>query len=229
MKQINKFSDLRLEGYCIYCGGKPETRDHVPSKIIIDRPFPENLPVVPACDKCNQDLSKDEEYFACLVECILRGTTEPEKLERNKVKEILKRKPKLRAKLEEAKVVKEGQTYFQAEENRVRNVILKLARGHATYENSEPQFEEPVLISIRPITLMSEEEQNEYFSHDEGLFPEVGSRAFQRMFKEDSNFINNWVIVQEDKYIYSINHGRFGLTIKFLIWNYLACEVVWNY
>lgn len=228
MKQINKYSDLRLEGYCIYCGGKPETIDHVPSKIIMDKPFPDNLPVVPACDKCNQDFSKDEEYFACLIECILRGTTEPEKLERIKIKEILKRKPKLRARLEKAMLIKDGQTYFQTEENRVRNVILKLARGHATYENSELQLEEPNSISISPITVMSEEEQAEYFSHDEGLFPEIGSVAFQRIFMEDTNVINNWVVVQEDKYMYSINHGKFGLSIKFLIWNYLACEVIWN-
>ena len=80
MKQIKKYSDLRLYGYCTYCGGEPETRDHVPSKILLDKPFPENLPVVPSCDKCNHDFSKDEEYFACLIECTLRGTTEPEKL-----------------------------------------------------------------------------------------------------------------------------------------------------
>lgn len=95
MKQIKKISDFRLEGYCVYCGGKPETRDHVPSKIILDKPFPENLPVVPACNKCNQDFSKDEEYFACLIECVLRGTTEPVKLKREKIKDILVRKPQL--------------------------------------------------------------------------------------------------------------------------------------
>ena len=75
---------------------------------------------------------------------------------------------------------------------------------------------------------MSEEEQIEYFSHDEGLLPEVGSRAFQRMFIEDKDVVNNWVIVQKNKYMYSINHEGFDLTIKFLIWNYLACEVIWN-
>lgn len=149
-------------------------------------------------------------------------------MKRKKVKDILSRKPKLKARLEKAKVVKEGQTYFQTEEERVRNVILKLARGHATYENSELQLEAPISISIRPITEMNEEEQDEYFSHDEGLLPEVGSRALQRIFIEDDGFVNGWVIVQDDKYIYSINHGRFGLTIKFLIWNYLACEVIWN-
>jgi len=228
MKQIKKFSDQRLEGCCIYCGKEPNTRDHVPSKVLMDKPFPENLPVVPACEKCNKGFSKDEEYFACLIECILRGTTNPEKLERKKVKGILKRSPKLRARLAEAMEIHEEQTFFRTEEERVKNVILKLARGHATYENSELQLEEPSSILIRPITLMNEVEQNAYFSHCEGLLPEIGSRAFQRLFINDENVINNWVIVQEDKYMYSINHGEYGLTIKFLIWNYLACEVAWN-
>jgi len=227
MKQINKTSDLRLEGYCVYCGGIPETKDHVPSKILMDKPFPKNLPVVPACNDCNQDFSKGEEYFACLIECILRGTAEPDKLKRKKIQDILERKPKLRARIEKAKVEVNGQTFFKTEADRVRNVILKLARGHATFENSEFQLEEPVAISIRPITEMDKDEQVEYFSQDDGLLPEIGSRAFNRMFL-DEDFINNWLIVQEEKYMYSINHGRFGLSIKFLIWNYLACEVIWN-
>ena len=92
---------------------------------------------------------------------------------------------------------------------------MKLARGHATYENSELQLDDPISILIRSITLMSEDEQDEYFSHIEGLLPEIGSRAFQRMFKQDEGFVNNWVIVQEDKYMYSINRGRSGLTINF--------------
>lgn len=68
MKQIKTFSDLRLNTQCAYCGEYPETRDHVPSKIILENPFPENLPVVPSCLKCNNGFSLDEEYFACLIE-----------------------------------------------------------------------------------------------------------------------------------------------------------------
>ena len=89
MKQIRTFSDERLDEFCSYCGKKPETRDHVPSKVLLDKPFPENLPIVPACKKCNEDLSLDEEYFSCLIECILCGTTEIDKLKREKIKKIL--------------------------------------------------------------------------------------------------------------------------------------------
>jgi len=85
VEQIKTFSDQRLDGHCIYCGNKPDSRDHVPSKVFLDRPFPENLPVVAACTECNQNFSLDEEYVACLLECTLCGTTEPKLLKRGKI------------------------------------------------------------------------------------------------------------------------------------------------
>ena len=48
------FVDERLIGMCSYCGREPETRDHVPSRILLDDPFPPNLPVVEACRTCNE-------------------------------------------------------------------------------------------------------------------------------------------------------------------------------
>ena len=85
MEQIKPFSDSRLEGYCAYCGDITNTRDHVPSKILLDEPYPENLPVVPACSKCNQGFSLDEEYLACLIECIIVGSTKPRDVKRDKM------------------------------------------------------------------------------------------------------------------------------------------------
>jgi hypothetical protein len=67
LKQITPFSDLRLDAQCAYCGSFPESRDHVPSKILLDEPFPYNLPVVPSCNNCNNGFSKDETYFACAI------------------------------------------------------------------------------------------------------------------------------------------------------------------
>ena len=88
MKQIKTFSDNRLDYYCCYCGNAPDSRDYVPSRILLDEPYPENLPVVPSCSKCNNSLSLDEEYFACLIECILCGTTNIQRLKREKIKKI---------------------------------------------------------------------------------------------------------------------------------------------
>lgn len=70
------FVDERLKGSCVYCGGPPETVDHVPSRVFLDDPLPENLPVVEACRECNGGFSLDEEYLACLLECVMTGTTD---------------------------------------------------------------------------------------------------------------------------------------------------------
>ena len=57
---------------CTYCGSRENlTDDHVPPKGVFPKPRPSDLITVPACEKCNKDISKDEEYFRlklCLSE-----------------------------------------------------------------------------------------------------------------------------------------------------------------
>lgn len=52
---------------CIYCGANATTRDHVPPRLLLGRPFPRNLSPVPSCLNCNQGASRDEEYFLALI------------------------------------------------------------------------------------------------------------------------------------------------------------------
>lgn len=92
MKYFRSFGDQRELGLCTFCGGDTGTRDHCPSKIFLDQPFPDNLPVVPACVECNNNFSADEEYMACLVACVLSGTTEPNLIKRQRIAKILKKK-----------------------------------------------------------------------------------------------------------------------------------------
>jgi hypothetical protein len=229
MKQIRTFSDERLDSMCSYCGNFPQTRDHVPSKILLDEPFPENLPIVPCCSKCNQDFSLDEEYFACAIECIIHGTTEIDKLKREKVKSILARKDILRQRIEDSFVLKNGKKYFQFEKDRFENVIIKLAKGHAKFENSEPQFEIPTRISMNPLFSMKQNEVETFFAPMNfcGL-PEVGSRGLQKLLIDNNNAPSQWTDVQADNYKYSISVGLGTLIVKIIIWNYLAIEVIWE-
>lgn len=222
-------SDRRLEGYCIYCGGEPETREHVPSKILLEKPYPDNLPVVLACIECNHSFSLHEEYFACLLECILCGTTEPEYLNRISIAKILNRKTKLRSQLEKARKIEDGQIYFQPENDRIVKLIKKLAQGHAKYENSETQFEEPVSLWYKPSQMLPNEEVEHFFKEDEvSLVPEVGSRGFQRMrFNPQGVPLINWKTVQDNIYYYSVANVP-GVRVRMYIWNYLLAEVRWE-
>lgn len=202
----------------------------MPSKVLLDKPYPRNLPIVPACEKCNQGFSMDEEYLACLLECVLCGTTNLEFIQNEKIGKILKRKPRLRQRLEKGRKIIDGQIFFQSEPERIERVIKKLAQGHAKYENSEAQFGEPYRVWFRPINLMSEKEIQDFFMDEElALIGEVGSRSFQRTMIDEKGIPRTyWKEVQENKYLYSIAHVISGFRIRILIRNYLVGEVIWN-
>ena len=82
MQQLRCYGDDRNKGFCVHCGGPSETIDHVPSKVLLDEPYPENLMAASACRKCNNGLSLDEEYLACLLECVIAGDAAPENRKR---------------------------------------------------------------------------------------------------------------------------------------------------
>lgn len=229
MRQIKIFSDTRHDTQCAYCGTIPDTRDHVPSKILLEKPFPENLPVVPSCLECNNGFSLDEEYFACLIECLISGSTDLNQLSRERIVNILKRKTKLKSRLDDSLISEPEKTYFKIESDRIENVILKLAFGHAKFENSETQFEKPEHIAFVPIETLTEEEQYSFFKITKmQKSPEIGSRAMQNIhLTQDGTPISNWIIVQEGIYQYSVTETIENLKVRMLIWNYLACEVIW--
>lgn len=219
--------DDRNKGWCVHCGGCDETRDHVPSRVLLDEPFPENLPVVPACANCNGSFSRDEAYLACLVECALAGSIEGA-TRRRRVFAILERSPGLAARLSAARYESDGQVGFSTETDRVRRVIVKLARGHAAYEQNEPQLEEPVAVSFAPFTAMNEGQRAafEIGGGNPGLWPEVGSRAMHRAVLGHDLGRGGWIEVQPERYRYRVEHG--GRRVHIVIREYLAAEVVWE-
>lgn len=48
---------------CAYCGAPATTKDHIPPKSLLAKPYPDNLITVPSCATCNNGASKDDEYF----------------------------------------------------------------------------------------------------------------------------------------------------------------------
>lgn len=241
MDQKRNLADDRLVNGCIYCGGPEETRDHVPSLVFLDSSPRENLPVVWACSSCNNSFSLDEAYVACLIESVIAGSTNPDDITRPGVANILRRTPALRARLEAAKGSINGGTQFNVEPERIRNVVLKLARGHAAFELSQVCREEPASIWWYPLPLMTDAEREDFdASHVIGTFGEIGSRQSQRLFVTQVSLtsasgeqsmlglvINDWLDVQDGCYRYlAIDEGG-EIKIKILIREYLACEVTW--
>lgn len=243
MEQLRDFSDDRLVNGCLYCGGPEESRDHVPSRVFLDSPFPNQLPVVWACVECNNKFSRDEAYLACLIESVIAGSTDPDKIRRERVAKLLRKTPKLQSKLEAAKCFRDGHVYFNVEAERIGNVGLKLARGHAAFELSQVRRDEPTSFWWRLLPLMTDMERDDFDSiHVVDMLGEVGSRGLQRMFVTQidvesihgggrstlSVVFNDWLDVQEERYRYIAIDDGSEIKIKIVIAEYLAFEVVWT-
>ncbi len=230
MQQFRCYGDDRNKGFCVHCGGPSETVDHVPSKVLLDEPYPANLMAASACRKCNNDFSVDEEYLACLLECVISGSTSPEQLHRAKIARILRGNSSLSARLQRARTDGLKGSIWTVENDRVNRVVLKLARCHAAFELNEPQLHDPSHLKIKPLPLMMADER-EAFEHDDeafGIWPEVGSRAMQRvLIAGTDSFIKEWVTVQEGNYRFRISQSN-ELIVKIVLREYLGCEIVWG-
>ena len=127
--------------------------------------------------------SLDEQYLACLLECVLSGTAEPSGINRDNIKRILNANTALKARIEASRILDAtGNLSWQPEIERVRRTITKLARGHAAYE-LYPQLEEPERVAFIPFLAMSDHERAAFEEVTSGTlqgWPEIGSRAFYR-------------------------------------------------
>ena len=77
------------------------TREHVPSKCLLQKPYPAEMITIEACRKCNEAFSLDEEYLKGLLWTVLAGSTDPEKQKTPEVACMLKRNVALRVRIEE--------------------------------------------------------------------------------------------------------------------------------
>lgn len=222
------FSDERFNGYCVYCGGPDDTGDHVPSKVLLDEPFPPDLPKVAACNGCNNAFSADEPYLACLIDCVLSGSVQPEEVGRDKVRRILEKRPHFGAEILAGRQEgADGRVQWVPNADRVRAVILKLARGHAAYESSEPQLGEPESYWCAPLCTLAVEQRQDFESEPAlAVWPEIGSRAFRRacVIGGEPFLDGGWQVVQPGRYRYLVMDGT---TVRMVLSEYLACEVVW--
>jgi hypothetical protein len=228
MKHIEVFADNRTLAFCAFCGGETSTGDHCPSRVFLDEPYPEHLPRVPACRSCNESFSLDEEYLACLLACIIAGSTDPLDIGRPKIRRILEKKPALVARLAAARLSGGKYVAFRTEYDRIHNVVMKLARGHAVYELHELRLSESTSIIVQPLPATGSEERRSFETPIcPAVFPEVGSRAMQRMLLVDDLPVHDWVVVQPGNYRYLAEVGS-AISVRIVIHEYLSCRIEWS-
>ncbi|BCB28216.1 hypothetical protein SKTS_31020 [Sulfurimicrobium lacus] len=147
----------------------------------------------------------------------------------NAIARILHDNTSLLARLRNARSEVDGIPIWSPEFERIQRVILKLARCHAAFELNEPMLEEPAHLVIKPLSLMTADELSSFETHGAPvIWPEVGSRAMQRVLVSGMDLhAEGWLVVQENNYRFQV-HQACGLTIKIVLREYLGCEIVWD-
>lgn len=238
MDNIPEFVDERQRGWCIHCGGwiaqLQSNRDHAPSKSLLQKPCPEELPVIQVCRECDSSFSRDEEYLTALLGAVLTGTTEPTAQSNPSARRILARNRKLRARIDHAKTTYtsiggETRIIWKPEIERVNNVVVKNARGHAFFELGEPMLTKPSHVLFMPLVSLANTERGHFESEADGSlapWPEVGSRMMTRIITRQ-DLSDGWIIVQDGVYRYAVLLDG-GIRVKTIIYEYLATEVRWE-
>jgi hypothetical protein len=122
---------LRLPEACVYCGAHADTRDHVPPKLLLEKPLPPNLLTVPSCWKCNNGCSDDARYVRDALHLVGFGEISREKTAPGGVvARSLEHSPLLGKKMNQARVAGEdGRILFQPALDRFSGVMVKIRAG----------------------------------------------------------------------------------------------------
>lgn len=238
MKGMRDYGDERHKGWCIHCSvalGKLKSNlDHVPSRTILDRPFPDNLPTIRICKPCNTSFSSDEEYFTAFLGSVLAGTADPDQQVVERAEKILDSNHRLQDGIEAQLEVVKGvdgmdQVTFVPDLSRIQNVVVKNARGHILFEHGQRAEGEPTRVAIQPIPTLPPDALANFEAIDYGAgWPEVGSRLMQRLISGEDMRPDGWVVVQPNVYRFAVmDHNQF--VVRTVIREYLATEVAWDH
>ena len=251
MRYVEDFSDDRQKAWCIHCGSlvssAPTNRDHVPTRSLLSKALRQRgadfdrgaddpdgyLPQVVICKECNASFSEDENYLLCVLHVVTSGTFYPNSDKHPEASTVLRSN---RHVVRSLKMRPDGQlSLFEnlppftiyPDIERLKRVIVKNARGHAYHEIGEPLMHPPIRVMISPLTSMdaAQREEFEYFGGRAALWPEVGSRMMLRLI-EGQGLEGGWVEVETGRYRYAVDWTN-GVTVRTIIWDYLATETTW--
>ncbi len=231
MKRVDCYGDSRILTGCFHCSAEADTVDHAPPKVLLDKPYPSEMIVVPSCYDCNNSASLDESWLACVIECVVTGEVEPARVSRPAIAKMLAHSPALATAMGGIRSVDENGTTFNPDMDRVRRIVTKIARAHAAYELHEHFEHEPIAVDVFPLRLLSDDALHDFECLGGGglaMWPGVGSRAMQRLVEGYPGDRPGWVVVQEGRYRYMAGIED-GHVVRMVLSEYLGCKVIWDF
>lgn len=226
---------------CVYCGTSADTREHCPSKVFLTKPYPNDLPVVPACQKCNNGFSKDELYTKAFIEyyqnyCYNSPITVSQE-----------RKEVCDAQQTFSDCIQSGKISY---DDRIGRILIKLSICHAAYELTTGYYSDersgiPEYVSYTFRPHMTQEEidaADDFIPLNDCILPIIGSRVFNKIYvfgpvllSADSANMNtapqavmDWTDVQDNHYRYVCWLDNGYLNVKLVINEFLFATVVFR-
>ncbi len=235
MKQIYHFSDQLGSVDSIPCPEKNHSgrysRDHIPTKALLNPPYPENLMDVGMCKECNSGFAKDEEYFSAFLASVISGSIDPDPLQFPTASRILAYNRGLRSRIDAARRIeatpgKDPVVIWTPELERIEQVIVKNARGHVLFELGQAIELPPTHVKIAPIEQLTPPQLSQ-FEHPQGPsgWPDVGSRLMLRLLETGECGGGGWIEVQNGVYRYAVDELP---RVRVVLREYLAAEVAWD-
>lgn len=115
---------------CIFCGRNAgTTKDHVPPKSLLRKPYPADLLTVPSCGACNNGFSKNEEYFRLIVVGLMCHTPEAEQLFDGSMSRSMNRNTNMEELMFGALQPAGTAVILDADYSRIFRIADKIARG----------------------------------------------------------------------------------------------------
>lgn len=217
---------------CVYCCKEANSREHIPSKIFLDKPYGTNLAILPSCIECNNSYSGDEQYLACLVDYVQYKLSDFKTVKRSKIQKTFNSRPHIESEFENStKYADDGSIdYIEFNLDRIKHVLLKLSLGHAIYSLSCTNLGKPDTMFYKFATQMTQEEVNNFnLEPIDQISPEIGSREGTYVsVLSDGTPIFTWKIIQDNQYRFLAYHGTNSINIKIVIGEYFFSEVIWN-
>ncbi len=213
---------------CTFCiNADSQSRDHCPSKILLEEPLPKDLSVVPSCKKCNESFSLDEEYVACAIEILKPQYSEFPQIKNEKILNILTAKPELKNQLYQIYESHNVKNKELIKDIRFENVLIKNALGHIKFELGLFVQRIPKEFYMFFLTEIGETFRKEFESSvsEPNFFPEVGSRLLIRLFEGQDLGEKEWIVVQNGVYRFQLKQSANKVRVKIVIKEFIAAEI----
>lgn len=221
------------ESLCIYCGEIETSREHISSKVFLEKPFPDNLYLVPTCSKCNNSFSEGELYTWFIIKILEQCSGKC--LDEDSRKRFISHSDVYeKAKKDISDFVgmfsDDSAIMFEFKSKRIERILEKLAIGHAVYELSEGYFSgdsdgwQASMIKYAFAPVLSQEIMDDFNAiniANDLLWPEIGSRKYELL----GGCFFDWVEIQNDVYRYFAS-GE--IQVKIVIDEFLFAEVVFR-